>query len=684
LSLEKENTEETNKQTIEKIFRETHSLKGAARAVNLLDIEKLCMCMESLFNSLKKGDAEFSAQMFDTLYSALDTLKILLANFDNEESGVKSTNLSQIISNLEYIHKSALNHFLEKTELGKQNVTKKTTSIIVDSPEERPLEKEVETIRIDPKKLITILNHAEEFVAFKSKLEHYKSELYSISNKLHDDSILPLIDDFTRFQRLANRMVDDLTLEIKSSLLFPFSSLLGIYPKLVRDLSKEYCKDIAITIKGDSIEIDRRILEEIKDPITHLIRNCIDHGIETPEKRKSKGKSSQGKIEIDISRESNKKITLKIFDDGAGIDKERVIQSALKNGAIDSESAKTLTERDVLSLIFNSGVSSKDFVTDISGRGLGMAIVAEKVSNLGGTIEIQSTQDKGTSFIINLPQILSTFRGILIMVGEQRFIIPSTSLEKAIRVKRGEVTTVGSKKAISYSGESLAFINMNEALGIGGERPNKHQDTFINILILTNFQKKIAFAVDDVFNEHEGIVKALGPQLLKVNKISGVTVLGNGQLAPIIDVNELIESSIKSRTYSDISDEGSSLKDETEKKKILVAEDSITVRAMLRNFIESSGYYVKTAVDGMDAFNILQSETFDLIVSDIEMPRMNGFELTSKIRKISQYSDLPIILVTALDSVDDQRRGMEAGANAYIVKGSFKNSNLIDTIKRLI
>lgn len=684
LSLEKNKTGEEEKLIIERIFRETHSLKGAARAVNLLDIERLCMCMESIFNSLKKGETRLSLPMFDTFYSALDTLKILLNDFEKKDNGRKNTNLSQIISNLEYVHKSALNHSTAEKDYEKNKVPEKTL-MYNNSSEDRPMEKDAETIRIDPKKLINILNQAEEFVVFKSKLEYYKSKLYSISNKTRDESIFPLIDDFTRFQRVFNRMIDELTLDIKSSLLFPFSSLLSIYPKIVRDLSKEYSKDIEITIKGDNIEIDRRILEEIKDPLTHLIRNSIDHGIETPEKRKAKGKSSQGKIIIDISRESSTKVLLKVFDDGAGIDKEKIIKSAIKNSIIDSDSSQTLTENEIFSLIFNSGISSRDFVTDISGRGLGMAIVAEKVSKLGGNIDIQSKKDVGTTFIISLPKILSTFRGIRISVGDQYFAIPSANLEKAIRIKKSDISSVGSKRVISHSGESIAFVNMNDALGIGGEKPNKNFDSYVNVLILTNFQKKIAFAVDKVYNEQEGIVKELGPQLLKVNKISGVIVLGNGKLAPIIDVNELIESTSKSRSFSEISDERSSLqKDELEKKKILVVEDSITVRAMLRNFIESSGYYVKTAVDGLDAYNILQNETFDLVVSDIEMPRMNGFELTYKLRELAQHADLPIVLVTALESIDDQRRGLEAGANAYIVKGSFKNSNLIETIKRLI
>ncbi|MFA6334899.1 MAG: response regulator [Bacteroidales bacterium] len=670
---------------IEKIFRETHSLKGAARAVNLSDIEQLCMSMESLFNSIKKGEIKLTPAVLDALHSASDTLKLHLDNFDNRTKGGANFNHNLIIKNLESFQRSAIIQKGEKEDVasGESIVT---IPIHTAENQDRPIEKENETIRISSRKLIDILNQAEEFITIKSSLEYYKNELFDIYNKVHDNNLYKITDDLGNFQRSVNRMVDDLILDIKSSLLLPFSSLLCIFPKIVRDLSKEYSKEISIDISGDYIEIDRRILEEIKDPLIHLIRNSIDHGIETPQLRRAQGKPSEGKISITVAQEPDRKIIIRIDDDGAGIDKAKVVQSSVKNGIIDADSSKNLTENEIFSLIFNSGVSSKEFVTDISGRGLGMAIVAEKVAKLGGSIEVQSVKKSGTSFIIRLPQTISTLRGILVSVEGQQMIIPSVSLEKVIRIDKNAILTVGSKKAISYSGESIAFLYMSDVLGIesNNNRTDKTAHTFINVLILNNSQKKIAFAVDAIIEEHEGVVKDLGPQLVKIKKISGVTVLGSGRVVPIIEINELFESASKSKSYSGSKDEITSSDSEAVKKRILIAEDSITIRAMLRNFVENAGYLVKTAVDGMEAYKLLMEENFDLVISDIQMPVMNGFELTEKIRELNEHSELPVVLVTALDSADDQRRGMETGANAYIVKGSFEKSNLIETIKRLI
>ncbi len=662
--------------TIEKIFRETHSLKGAARTVNLPGIEKLCMSMESRFNSLKKGEIQLTPQLMDAFHVASNALKQLLDSLDNGDKPSTGQNINMIVQHLENAHMASAAK-IEVKEKPLANIPMESTD------QERPIEKESDTIRISSAKQIDILNRAEDFISIKNKLEFYRKKLLNLYGSVRNEALLNVSNDMVNCGRQVSRMIDDLIIDIKSSLLLPFSSLLNIIPKIVWDLSKEYSKEISVEITGDNIEIDRRILEELKDPLIHLIRNNIDHGIETPDVRIAKGKNAGGKILIAVTHDADRKISIRIEDDGSGIDKEKVIQSSIKNGLIDDETAKTLSNKETFSLIFRSGVSTKEFVTDISGRGLGMAIVAEKVAKLGGTIEVKSVVDKGTSFLIRVPQTIATFRGIVVSVEEQRMIIPSINLDKAIRVDKNAILTVGTKKAINYSEESIPFLNLSDVLGIDGKNRivDKNTSKYINVLILNYSQKRMAFAVDEILNEQEGIIKSLGSQLVKVKMISGVTIQGNSRVVPIIEISELFEAALKTKTLNVSSFE---IDNQPIKKKILIAEDSITVRTMLRNFVENAGYIVKTAVNGMDAYNMVMEEDFDLVVSDIEMPKMNGFELTEKIREHSEHSGLPVVLVTALDSKDDQKRGMEAGANAYIVKASFEKSNLIETIKRLI
>jgi two-component system chemotaxis sensor kinase CheA len=488
-----------------------------------------------------------------------------------------------------------------------------------------------------------------------------------------------------RFNRTMSRMIDDLLLDIKTTLLYPFSTLLDIVPKIVRDLGKEFGKQINVVIQGGDIEIDRRILDEMKDPIIHLIRNCVDHGIETTEIRLQKGKNPNGILAITLKQESGNHVELTIRDDGNGINKEKLIHAATKSGMLTAEALAGMTDQEINSLIFKSGISTSPFITDISGRGLGMAIVAEKITKLGGNILTDSVQGQGTTFKITLPVTLATFRGILVRAAGQLFVIPTSVVDQALRIQKRQLKTVESENYLTISNQTVAVIRLSDVLGIPLRKVNHDAETLLPLIVVSSAEKKVAFIVDEIFGEQEGTVKNLGNQLVHVKNIAGAIILGNGSVIPILNIQELIESATHiplAKGYAESLVEGDS--EENKPKSILVAEDSITLRALLRNIIESAGYKVKTAVDGVEAFQFLSEEYFDLVVSDVEMPRMHGFDLTARIRGDKRFAELPVILVTALDSHEDRQRGMEAGANAYIIKGSFEQSNLIETIRRLI
>ncbi|NQV02486.1 MAG: response regulator, partial [Bacteroidia bacterium] len=539
------------------------------------------------------------------------------------------------------------------------------------------------SVRIPTKKLNALLNQAEELISAKSTLNSHINDLRDIHST--DESICELYNNISQFQRSFSRMIDNLLVNIKTTLLYPFSTVVDLIPKLVRDLAREQGKEIAFNILGKETEIDRRILEEIKDPLIHLIRNCIDHGLETPEERTKNGKPPKGSLSIFIIQETNQQVMILVSDDGTGIRKEKVLASAIKSGIITEEASTKLTEQEIFALIFRSGISTSSFVTDLSGRGLGMAIVSEKVVKLGGSISVESTLGKGTTFTILLPLTLSTFNGIPVRVQNQVFIIPTNSVDLAIRVRSEDVKTIEGKPAISLDGQMVGLIYMNEVLGIPYRKSKQEGDSSFLALVMGASLRRIAFVIDEVMGEQEGIVKDLTPILGKVKNIAGATIIGSGQIVPVLNVPELFESaaSATSATSTEMLIERIS-PDENQGQLILVAEDSITARSLIRNILETAGYVVQTAVDGEEAFQLLKKEWFDLLVSDVEMPGMNGFELTSRIRDDQKLSELPVILVTALESADDRQRGMEAGANAYINKSSFEQSNLVETIHRLI
>ena len=685
--------EDPDQTVLERVYRETHSLKGAARAVNLPDTEKLCMLMENIMSVLKNGEGILFDSLFDVMHKSVDSLRVMLSNLKDSGKEKKLPNLTLLLKNLDFIHKEVLAKGKTGQETIKNNIlSTEKLDVIEDeknSSEEVPKLNEVpkrndaenETIRISSVKLNKILAQSEDFIAIKTTLAFYKSELAEIKSKIKDDRLEYLYGDLTRFIHVANRMIDDIIIDVKSTLLLPFSTILNIVPRIVRDLARDNGKEIEVEIKGDFYEIDKRILEDLKDPLIHLIRNCADHGIESVNERLAAGKKSTGKICITISKDADAKLSVLINDDGGGIKIEKVVKSAIKNNIVDHERASQMSPHEKMNLIFASGVSSSDMITEISGRGLGMAIVAEKICNLGGVISVDSTEGKGTSFSIKIPQTIATFRGLLVTSCEHQFLVPSIFIEKVIGVSDGDVINSGHRASVIISGDHVGLMDLGSSLGLSDF--DKSDSRIKPALILNSNNKRMAFKVDKIIEEIEGIVKPLGKQLKKVKKITGVTMVGNGVLIPVINVSELIEGATGGE-QGGLSTNAKLSSTLDQKQRILIVEDSITVRSMLKSIVESAGYETVVAVDGVDAYSKLQEDTFDAVVTDIEMPNMNGFELTSKIKGDSRYSEIPVILVTTLESPKDMQRGMDAGANAYIVKGSFEKSNLTDTIRRLI
>ncbi|MEA3211649.1 MAG: two-component system, chemotaxis family, sensor kinase CheA [Chthoniobacter sp.] len=504
----------------------------------------------------------------------------------------------------------------------------------------------------------------------RSYLESFESRLNGLSKELQQD------------ERIVGSMVDDLLEETKRLVMLPFGTLLDLFPKQVRDLARETGKEIELSIGGREVEIDKRILEEMKDPLIHLVRNSIDHGIEVPEKRVSAGKPARGSLTIAVSRLEGNKVAIEVTDDGGGIDVMQVKAAAVRQGVISREEAAQLTRDEALALIFQSGISTSAIITELSGRGLGMAIVREKVEKLGGQIAIDSRSGEGTSFRILLPVTLATFKGIVVSANGQTFVIPNSGVELIARVARAEISTVENRPTIRIGGRILSLAVLADVLELPA-KPSTDNNGYVEIVIVAAAQTRIAFAVDEVVTEQEVLVKPLSRPLVRVRNISSAAVLGSGTPALILNVSDLLKSAVKAPKSSRFGGEGGAAVAPRE-HRLLVADDSVTSRMLLKNILEAAGYHVTTAVDGVEAFTTLQTGDFDLLVSDGEMPRMGGFELTAKVRADKKFSELPVIIVTALGSREDRERGIDAGANAYIVKSAFDQSNLIEIIRKLI
>lgn len=489
--------------------------------------------------------------------------------------------------------------------------------------------------------------------------------------------------DQHQFSNMLNTHLED----IRKTLMLPFSTITESFPRMVRDLARQQGKQIDFQIQGQETHVDKRILEEIKHPLFHLLRNAIDHGIEKPIERKNKKKSSEATLNILIHQPESKKIEIQVSDDGRGIDIEKIKKTAINSGIYTQKELKKLTHHELLSLVFNSEFSTSPKITSLSGRGLGLAIVREKVNHLGGRINIESSPNKGTCIKILLQTTLATFRGTLIECAQQKFIIPTLNVQQVLEIKPEAIKTIKNHKTIEVDREILAILNLTKTLQLSKQPTENQSSKNQRVVVLSVGSKKIAFRVDDILNEEEVLVKDMGQQLVKIKNISGVTILGSGEIVPIIHVQDLIETAIRisSQLSKDTSKKiSSSPPSSITKKSILVVEDSITSRMLLKNILESAGYIVEVSVNGIDGWMALNDKYFDLTVLDVEMPGLNGFELTEKIRQNPKLEDLPVILVTGLESREDKERGIDVGADAYIVKSSFDQSNLLDVVKKLI
>jgi len=503
---------------------------------------------------------------------------------------------------------------------------------------------------------------AQSFAALEEKV-------WSLSEAIEDD------------RRVTHAMVDRLIEEAKSVLMLPFSTVTRGFPRMVRDLAHDRGRAVDFQVNGADIELDKRILEEIKDPLVHMLRNCVDHGIEEPARRRRAGKTELGVITLAVSQVDGDKVEITVSDDGVGIDCARVKQAAVKAGVLSQQDARPLADEETIPLIFESGVSSSEIITDISGRGLGMAIVREKVEKLGGDVSVRSRPGRGTTCRLLLPITLATFKGVLVRVDAETFIIPTSSVEAVLRAPRERVKTVENRETVPVKGTPVSLVRLGDVLELGPERRTADGSDFINVVVVASGGRRVAFRTSEIRSEEEVLVKSLGPQLARVPNVSGAAVLGSGDVVLVLNVADLLKSAAASGRAGPAGDRGA---DETPAKAVMLVEDSITARMLLRNILEGSGYDVTTAVDGAEAYATLRTDHFDLVVSDVEMPRMDGFELTQSIRRDERLKDLPVVLVTARETREDRERGIDAGANAYIVKSSFDQTNLLSVMERLL
>jgi two-component system chemotaxis sensor kinase CheA len=584
----------------------------------------------------------------------------------------------------------------------------------------------IDTIRVEAEKLDTLMRQAGELTVTKLRIARRMGDIEEILRLWEESSrdafvnraVLDKIEqglhngNFKQVQnfqhraeqrleqlgmlvnRLKNAAYEDtasldivsneLESGIKTLRLLPLSNIFNLFPRMVRDLAKQQAKEVNLEIEGEDTRVDRRILEEMKDPLMHILRNAIDHGIETPQERENIGKSRTATIRL-RGYQTSSSIGIEVVDDGRGLNVENIKRTAVRRGICSEEVLASMTTAQIQSLIFAPGFSTRTEVTEISGRGIGLDVVRANVERLKGSLQVDSTPGMGCEFHLRLSTSIATTQVLIVEVNRTPYAMPLEFVEKMLLVSRQEIFAIEGSQTISFEGQPVSVSWLADLLELAVSVPSspKALDAAaktIPCILLQVGTERLGLLVDALLDRQDVVLKPQSKLIKRVRNISGATILGDGEVCMVLNPQDLLKS-VQKGSGAIISNR---IAESATQQKILLVEDSIIIRTQMKRLLEGAGYDVTIAVDGLEGFNKLRTGNFDAVVSDVEMPNMNGFALTTRIRQHREYSELPIVLVTTLTSDEDKRRGAEAGANAYLTKGDFDQKILIETLRRLI
>ncbi len=513
---------------------------------------------------------------------------------------------------------------------------------------------------------------------FIQETETYLAQIGQHLTNLRDS----LYNNSTRLEMVTN----ELESSVQAIRLMPLSTIFNLFPRMVRDLARQTEKEIQLLIEGGDTKVDKHILEEIKDPLTHILRNAVDHGIEPPHERTQAGKSPQGTIWLKAFQHGTK-VIIEVTDDGKGIDVDVIKRIAFQRNLFTLDELEAMPPEKIQSLIFMPGFSTSTMITDISGRGVGMDVVQTNVQKLKGTLAVNSVVGQGTTIRIELPVSVATTQVLIVSVNGLPYALPVDFINMTRLFKQEEIFLMEGRETVMNNGRPVPLARLADLLELpqtsqNGNHKNKHVTPTHFTCVICDVEDTIfGLIVDELLDVQEIVLKKHGPLLQRIRNVLGATILGTGEVCIVLNPYDLRQTATTSKHQPTIQQQTTK---PPQKIRVLLAEDSITTRTQEKRILEAAGFEVITAVDGLDAFNKLNSQHFDIVVSDIEMPNMDGLTLTEKIRKEHHLKDLPVILVTSLAKEEDKKKGIEVGANAYITKSAFDQQILIDTIRRLV
>jgi two-component system chemotaxis sensor kinase CheA len=709
LHLEKHPDDET---TLEELLREAHSLKGDSRSADLENVETLTHAFEEVVLSIKRQQTVLTQEVGDCLYQGLDAIALLVHEaVTGQHSNVDTAGvLEQLMAAV------AAPTIPESLPVSPQTPSAKipesTTQDLPTTPVGVSEPYHIDTIRVSTRDLDALMTQAEELTVTKIHIAHATSEIEelarlwdqwkafykkqhrrssSLATNPYQERLEKAIDTLNVLAQENSTRLDFIAGELREKIstlrLLPLSTLFQFFPRIVRDLARQQTKEVELIIEGGETTADKRILEEIKDSLMHMIRNAIDHGIETPSERAKLGKPPVATIWLRGYQTGNN-IVIEVADDGRGLDIEKIKQTAVKRKLYRPEELETMTPNQIYSLIFAPGFSTRTFITEISGRGIGLDVVRTNVERLKGTIQIESTPGQGCTLRLQLSASLATLNALLLNVQGIVHALPIEYAPTSLLVSQDEISTIEGRETITWEGQTIPVANLADLLQLSNSPAHifsakiEQQTSNLRPCILVKVgEEQAGFFIDRLLNTQEVVIKPQSQLLKRVRNVTGATILPSGEVCMILNPLDLLKS-LQKQTPSAVSIQ--LRKAIQNRPAILLVEDSIYVRTQEQRLLEKAGYEVVTAVDGLDGYNRLKTRGFDAVISDVEMPNLDGFSLTAKIRQHREYRDLPIILVTTLNSDEDKRRGADAGANAYVIKGKFNQKFLLETLGRFV
>ncbi|MCK9388883.1 MAG: hybrid sensor histidine kinase/response regulator [Sulfuritalea sp.] len=717
---------------LEEVFRESHSLKGAARMLGLAGIEAAAHGLESIFNAARKGEAPLTPETIESMNAALGDLRrhVREALADERQPPAPAAvspapTFSTVEASVAAVPPAPT---FPASEASVAATPPAATAAPPPAPSVTPAAIpaatgeafRIETVRVETRKLDDLLTQVGELSVIDGRAQHRLGLMEELlenwaalergrrkrgavaSARNGEEGTAPmreadaslrfgallkqardaLFDDSTRLESVVKLLED----QVRSVRLLPLSTVFALFPRMVRDLAKAQGKEAKLEIEGGDITVDKRILEEMKDPLMHLLRNAIDHGVEPPVERERLGKPRCATVRLRAVRD-NANVLLEVHDDGRGLDPAAIRQEAKKRGLFDEATLAAMTPAQVQQLILMPGFSTSTYVTELSGRGVGLDVVRVNVERMKGGIRLESSAGQGLTVALRLPLSLATTRLLLANAGGRLYGLPVEFVHTSRRVRETDLFTLEGRLAILFDGQPVIAARIKDLLELPPAKVANEKAAAPDILaciVLQVGDERLALLADDLPAEEEVVPKPLGAPLKRVRNVSALAMLGSGEICVVLNPADLLRSAHRAGAQMGNAPEGLQAGATAARTVVLLVEDSALIRAMEQRILEDGGYEVVTAVDGVDALNALGGRSFAAVVSDIMMPNMDGLALTTHIRAEARYRELPVILVTTLASDEDKRRGLDAGANAYIPKPSFDQRVLLDTLKRLV